>query len=116
MLLKKKRASPLPLGEWGIYKDHLGSSEGIGGLGRPHSKSRGLVCVYWGLHYLPDKVVTGSWPSTGWGFKAPHSLPVFLRSLEMLLLCLCLSVKDQSLVAASEVNMLSIATQVSVLF
>lgn len=52
----KKRASPLHLGEWGIYEDHLAPSEVLGGLGMLGSvttvKVIGPCVCLLGLHYL----------------------------------------------------------------
>lgn len=72
----KKRASPLHLGEWGIYKDHLAPSEGVkvlGMLGRVTTvKIVGPCVCLLGLHYLSARRGgSGSWPSTGQRLKAP---------------------------------------------
>lgn len=77
-----------------------GPSEGVGGLGRLGSvttvKIIGL-CGPWALVFTgpAEQGDTVSWPSTGLGLKGPPSSPVFLCSLNVVLWCLCLSVRPE---------------------
>lgn len=62
---------------------------------RDNSQNHGALCVFTAPALSARQGGNVSWPSTGQRLKAPRSLPVFLCTSEMVLLCLCLSVRPE---------------------
>lgn len=83
-----------------FFKNCLGTIRGCWGTREAgqcdHSQNyRALWPLGPGVHWACEQGDTVSWPSTGLGLKGPPSSPVFLCSLNMVLWCLCLSVRPE---------------------